>query len=225
MDPGNVVFFQPVGEGGLCVPMAVVVRVVLADEGGGVDLVALEPRGEAGRVQFLRVRDPVVPDHREGQHQHLPLVGRIRQGLGVAHHARREHELPGDARVGPERDPAHLGPVLQLERRVPPVGRAAHLADQLGRPSFLEQAAPPASVALKVDAVHVVSSSRGRTPTEARVLTCSACARSGLWSQADGLGGRVWVWLAVRVRRRLHCWWEGKGGEGEVWWAGFRVSG
>ena len=39
-------------------------------------------------VPLLLCGDSVVADDRVGQHQDLGLVRRIRQGLGVAHHAR-----------------------------------------------------------------------------------------------------------------------------------------
>ena len=95
-------FLQPRGQTRMRRPVAVLPRVRAHDQPRDVYLVGLEVTGQAVLVEDGVVRDAVIPDEGEGEHEYLPPVGRVGEGLGVPHHAGVEHHLAGARGGGAE---------------------------------------------------------------------------------------------------------------------------
>mmetsp|Transcript_33962 Transcript_33962/g.66956 ORF Transcript_33962/g.66956 Transcript_33962/m.66956 type:complete len:788 (-) Transcript_33962:395-2758(-) len=107
-------FVEPVAEGRGGVPVGIVVGVILDQQTGGVDFVALEIFGKAVFVDDRSVRHSVVSHHGGSQGQNLSGITRIRQTLRVPDHAGAEHHLAGDGRVLAETLTHMGGPVGQV---------------------------------------------------------------------------------------------------------------
>ena len=102
VDSRDVVVLEPLGQTLVRRPMRVLPRIGTDHQCGNVNLIALKVFGQVELIPDGVVGDAVISNEGEGQHEDLTAVRWVCQGLGVAHHARVEDYLSGDAGGGAE---------------------------------------------------------------------------------------------------------------------------
>jgi hypothetical protein len=103
----DAALLQVGAQGALAGPVAVVRGVLAHQDGGGLDTVGL----------VFAWYDTVVADKWVGEEQYLPLVRRVREGLLVADHARREDDLARHLALSSEAPTPEDRPVLKDQGR------------------------------------------------------------------------------------------------------------
>ncbi len=112
-NPGTPCSLEPRVQRGLTAPVAEVERELGHHQPGDLD------RSDSKKLEIpsrrSSPRHPVVADQRIGEHEDLPAIGRIGEGLGIADHPGVEDDLAGHGARGPERFAGDGEAVLEHE--------------------------------------------------------------------------------------------------------------
>lgn len=122
-DGGHALLLEPGAQRGSGEVVGVLFTGICGhDQAGDVDLAGLEVGGQVVEqvVHFVAGGHAIIADEGEGDDENLAAIRRVSDGLGIAHHARLEDELTGNALVGAEALAEADVAVLQLEGHVLP---------------------------------------------------------------------------------------------------------